>query len=136
MTFNMMQTPLQVLPAAVSLWTSSTVTRMETRPTPTCLLPQQVCILLAPFYLSLVQLVHKAICSSAHMTYAWACLSYLRRQDAACCPVSPTYAVPVGVCCLTPHVVQALQSCPGLLCKTLFEVFGCIFVVALLHLVL
>ena len=42
----------------------------------------------------------------------------------------PTYGMPVGICRLILHVVQALQSCPGLLCRVLLEVFGCIFVVA------
>ena len=39
----------------------------------------------------LVHMVHKAICGSACMTYAWACLSYSSRQDAASCSVIPGY---------------------------------------------
>ena len=107
---------------------------METQPTPTCLLPQQVCILLAPFYLSLVRLVHKAICNSACMTYAWACFSYSRRQDAASC--SANSGLRVGICRLVLGIVHALHSCLALLSKLLFKAFGCILLVTLLHLVL
>ena len=84
----------------------------------------------------LVHMVHKAICGSACMTYAWACLSYSRRQDAASCSVIPGYGLRIGICRLVLHFAQALQSCPALLCRMLYEVFGCIFLVRLLHLVL
>ena len=80
----------------------------------------------------LVLVVHKAICVDACMSYAWACLSYCRRQDAASCSVIPAYGLRIGICRLVLHLLQALQSCPALLCRMLFEVFGCIFLVRLL----
>ena len=80
------QTQLQVLPAAVSLWTLSTVTRMKTQPTPTRLLLHQVCIdFLHPFT------CHSHKCSTRHsaVVHAWLTLGLSLLLYKATCSFLP-----------------------------------------------